>query len=262
MKKGASFWMRPVQIMPAANLLLAAEIRREDQELVADVLAPSLGNEGILKVVVVVQFQGLGTLGSRENQNLAAEAFRVKTHGIASHNGAAVFTRKHGSDHQGILPHGTSNTHFLVIVTLAHDVGNTHFTGGQGLTVVNFTVGSNGGTAGRSLNLGVEVAFGNRLIAQKLTEIVIGSIALKCAQAAHIIMLGNNAVGSDVIGEIAQFAVGFELVHRHAHVLHVGQGLHLVAFVDLVQDRTICHGSQQGDNGNDNQEFNQGKPPA
>ena len=69
MKKGASFWMRPVQIMPAANLLLAAEIRREDQELVADVLAPSLGNEGILKVVVVVQFQGLGTLGSRENQN-------------------------------------------------------------------------------------------------------------------------------------------------------------------------------------------------
>ena len=79
MKKGASFWMRPVQIMPAANLLLAAEIRREDQELVADILAPSLGNEGILKVVVVVQFQGLGTLGSRENQNLAAEAFRVKT---------------------------------------------------------------------------------------------------------------------------------------------------------------------------------------
>ena len=96
MKKGASKRMRPVQIMPAANLFLAAEIRREDQELVADVLAPSLGNEGILKVVVVVQFQGLGTLGSRENQNLAAEAFRVKTHGIASHNGAAVFTRKHG----------------------------------------------------------------------------------------------------------------------------------------------------------------------
>lgn len=33
MKKGASFWMRPVQIMPAANLFLAAEIRREDRSL-------------------------------------------------------------------------------------------------------------------------------------------------------------------------------------------------------------------------------------
>ncbi len=50
------------------------------------------------------QFQGLGALGSRENQNLAAEAFRVETHGIAGHNGAAVFTGKHGSDHQGIFP--------------------------------------------------------------------------------------------------------------------------------------------------------------
>ena len=39
------------------NLFLAAEIRRENQELVTDILAPSLGNEGVLKVVVVIQFQ-------------------------------------------------------------------------------------------------------------------------------------------------------------------------------------------------------------
>ena len=53
------------------NLFLAAEIRRENQELVTDILAPSLGNEGVLKVVVVIQFQSLGALGGRENQNLA-----------------------------------------------------------------------------------------------------------------------------------------------------------------------------------------------
>ena len=29
------------------NLFLAAEIRRENQELVTDILAPSLGNEGV-----------------------------------------------------------------------------------------------------------------------------------------------------------------------------------------------------------------------
>ena len=75
-------------------------------------------------------------------------------------------------------------------------------------------------------------------------------------------MLRHHAVRGDVIGEVAQLAVGLELVHRHTHVLHVGQGLHLVALVDLVQNRTVRHGSQQGDNGNNNQKFDQGEPPA
>lgn len=69
------------------NLFLAAEIRRENQELITDILAPSLGNEGVLKVVVVIQFQSLGALGGRENQNLAAEAFRVKADGVANKGG-------------------------------------------------------------------------------------------------------------------------------------------------------------------------------
>ena len=80
MKKGAFPKDAPCANHAIGKLFLAAEIGREDQELVADILASSLGNESILKVVVVVQFQGLGALGSRENQNLAAEAFRVETH--------------------------------------------------------------------------------------------------------------------------------------------------------------------------------------
>ena len=176
------------------NLFLAAEIRRENQELVTDILAPSLGNEGVLKVVVVIQFQSLGALGGRENQNLAAEAFRVKADGVASHDGAAVFTGEHGSNHQGIFTHGAANAYLLVIVTLAHDVGEAHFTGGQGLAVIDFTVGSNGGTAGRSLHLGVEVAFGNGLIAQKLAEVVIGGIPLERARRAIMAITTKSSI--------------------------------------------------------------------
>ena len=75
-------------------------------------------------------------------------------------------------------------------------------------------------------------------------------------------MLGHHTVSGDVVREIAQLAVGLEFVHRHAHVLHVGQGLHLVSLVDLVDNGTIRHGREQRDNGDNDQKFDQGETPV